>query len=40
MFPMQMKVVPAGDVESLGIMLRRMNVDILITGHTHKFQVI
>lgn len=34
-----LKVVPAGDVEALGIMLRRMDVDILITGYTHKFQV-
>lgn len=34
-----LKVVPAGDVEALGIMLRRMDVDILVTGYTHKFQV-
>ncbi|GMH42375.1 hypothetical protein BSKO_10294 [Bryopsis sp. KO-2023] len=33
------QVVPGGDVEALGILLRRMDVDILITGHTHKFQV-
>ena len=34
------QVVPWGDNESLGIMQRQMDVDILITGHTHKFKVI
>eukprot|EP00210_Caulerpa_lentillifera_P005628 g5381.t1 len=29
------QVVPAGDVEALGILMRRLNVDILVTGHTH-----
>merc|ERR1711959_292100 len=32
------QVVPWGDNESLGIMQRQMDVDILITGHTHKFK--
>jgi len=30
------QVVPWGDDESLAIMARQMNVDILITGHTHQ----
>ena len=27
-----------GDVESLSMLQRQMDVDILITGHTHKFE--
>merc|ERR1711916_217827 len=32
------QVVPWGDPEALAIMLRQLDVDILITGHTHKFK--
>jgi vacuolar protein sorting-associated protein 29 len=32
------QVVPWGDTESLAIIQRQLDVDILITGHTHKFQ--
>jgi len=34
------QVVPAGDVAALGILVRRLDVDILLTGHTHIFQVV
>ena len=30
------QVVPWGDDESLALLQRKLNVDILITGHTHK----
>ena len=29
--------MPWGDRESLGMLQRQLDVDILITGHTHKF---
>jgi len=32
------QIVPWGDVESLSMLQRQMDVDILITGHTHKFE--
>ena len=32
------QVVPWGDTESLAILQRQLDVDILITGHTHKFE--
>ncbi|RUS14843.1 vacuolar protein sorting-associated protein 29-like protein [Endogone sp. FLAS-F59071] len=32
------QVVPWGDVESLSIVARQMDVDILLTGHTHRFE--
>lgn len=32
------QVVPWGDTESLAMIQRQLDVDILITGHTHKFQ--
>ncbi|KAK7505981.1 hypothetical protein BaRGS_00002703 [Batillaria attramentaria] len=32
------QVVPWGDVESLAMVQRQLDVDILISGHTHKFQ--
>ncbi|KJE88475.1 vacuolar protein sorting 29 isoform 2 [Capsaspora owczarzaki ATCC 30864] len=31
------QIVPWGDVESLSLLQRQLDVDILITGHTHKF---
>jgi vacuolar protein sorting-associated protein 29 len=31
------QVVPWGDREALGILQRQLDVDVLITGHTHKF---
>ena len=30
--------LPLGDIESLSILQRQLDVDILITGHTHKFE--
>lgn len=32
------QVVPWGDPDQLAIIQRRLNVDILISGHTHKFE--
>eukprot|EP00008_Paramoeba_atlantica_P005258 CAMPEP_0201487410 /NCGR_PEP_ID=MMETSP0151_2-20130828/12857_1 /ASSEMBLY_ACC=CAM_ASM_000257 /TAXON_ID=200890 /ORGANISM="Paramoeba atlantica, Strain 621/1 / CCAP 1560/9" /LENGTH=187 /DNA_ID=CAMNT_0047872429 /DNA_START=104 /DNA_END=667 /DNA_ORIENTATION=+ len=32
------QVVPWGDHEALGMTRRRMDVDILVTGHTHKLE--
>lgn len=32
------QVVPWGDPDQLAIVQRRLNVDILISGHTHKFE--
>lgn len=32
------QIVPWGDPESLGCLARQLDVDILITGHTHKFE--
>mmetsp|Transcript_664 Transcript_664/g.2421 ORF Transcript_664/g.2421 Transcript_664/m.2421 type:complete len:187 (+) Transcript_664:448-1008(+) len=32
------QVVPWGDMEALAMQQRQMDVDILVTGHTHKFQ--
>eukprot|EP00164_Ancoracysta_twista_P001165 GFYU01001532.1.p1 GENE.GFYU01001532.1~~GFYU01001532.1.p1 ORF type:complete len:186 (+),score=32.16 GFYU01001532.1:74-631(+) len=31
------QLVPWGDTEALAIMQRNLDVDILVTGHTHKF---
>lgn len=32
------QVVPWGDIESLAMINRQLDCDILITGHTHKFE--
>ncbi|GAB6028595.1 Vacuolar protein sorting-associated protein 29 [Chamberlinius hualienensis] len=32
------QVVPWGDPESLAMVQRQLDVDIIITGHTHKFE--
>ncbi|XP_033627753.1 vacuolar protein sorting-associated protein 29 isoform X2 [Asterias rubens] len=32
------QVIPWGDVESLAMVQRQLDVDILISGHTHKFE--
>lgn len=32
------QIVPWGDVESLGSLQRQLDVDVLITGHTHHFE--
>ncbi|KAL3270646.1 hypothetical protein HHI36_021175 [Cryptolaemus montrouzieri] len=32
------QVVPWGDPESLAVMQRQLDVDIFISGHTHKFE--
>lgn len=32
------QIVPWGDPESLASLQRQLGVDILITGHTHKFE--
>jgi vacuolar protein sorting-associated protein 29 len=34
---MYLQVVPWGDRESLAMLQRQLDVDILISGHTHKF---
>lgn len=31
------QIVPWGDPESLGILQRQLDCDILVTGHTHRF---
>lgn len=32
-----MKVVPWGDLDSLAMVQRQLDVDILVSGHTHRF---
>ncbi|CAG8495077.1 4389_t:CDS:2 [Paraglomus brasilianum] len=32
------QVIPVGDTESLSTVARQMDVDILLTGHTHRFE--
>lgn len=32
------QMVPWGDTESLALVQRQLDVDILISGHTHKFE--
>lgn len=32
------KIIPWGDTDALAILQRQLDVDILITGHTHKFE--
>mmetsp|Transcript_21311 Transcript_21311/g.67420 ORF Transcript_21311/g.67420 Transcript_21311/m.67420 type:complete len:184 (-) Transcript_21311:129-680(-) len=32
------QVVPWGDLDALAILQRQMDVDILVTGHTHQFK--
>lgn len=32
------QIVPWGDKESLAMLQRQLDVDILISGHTHKFE--
>ncbi|KNC96434.1 MJ0936 family phosphodiesterase [Spizellomyces punctatus DAOM BR117] len=32
------QVIPWGDARTLGIMAREMDVDILVSGHTHRFE--
>ena len=32
------QVVPWGDTESLAMVQRQLDVDILISGHTHRFE--
>ncbi|EQC26617.1 hypothetical protein SDRG_15557 [Saprolegnia diclina VS20] len=33
------QIVPWGDVDSLAALQRKMNVDILVTGHTHQYKL-
>mgnify|MGYP002388947472 CR=1 FL=1 len=33
-----MQIVPWGDAAALGLVQRQLDVDMLITGHTHKFE--
>lgn len=33
------QVVPWGSNEALALVQRKLNVDILISGHTHEFKV-
>jgi vacuolar protein sorting-associated protein 29 len=32
------QVVPWGDLDSLAMLQRQLDVDILVTGHTHQFK--
>ena len=32
------QVVPWGDTDALGLLQRKLDVDILVTGHTHEFK--
>ena len=32
------QIIPWGDKEALAIKRRQLDVDILVTGHTHKFE--
>ena len=32
------QVIPWGDKESLTMLQRQLDVDVLITGHTHEFE--
>ena len=34
---MVVKVIPWGDLDSLAMLQRQLDVDILVTGHTHQF---
>ncbi|KAL5477323.1 hypothetical protein EMCRGX_G024112 [Ephydatia muelleri] len=34
------QVVPWGDIESLAMVQRQLDVDILVSGHTHKFEAL
>ncbi|RHY28890.1 hypothetical protein DYB32_005619 [Aphanomyces invadans] len=34
------QIVPWGDVDCLGALQRKLNVDILITGHTHEYKLL
>jgi vacuolar protein sorting-associated protein 29 len=33
-----LKVVPWGDLDSLAMLQRQLDVDILVSGHTHQFK--
>lgn len=33
------QIVPWGDIEAMAILQRQLDVDVLVTGHTHKFAV-
>ena len=33
------QVVPWGDMEAMALLQRRLDVDILVSGHTHEFKV-
>ena len=33
------QVIPWGDKESLSILQRQLDVDVLISGQTHKFEI-
>ena len=35
---MLVQIIPWGDKEALAIKRRQLDVDILVTGHTHKFE--
>ena len=35
----RLQVVPCGDTDALALLQRRLNVDILVSGHTHEFMV-
>lgn len=38
MFEIFLQVVPWGDLDSLAMLQRQLDVDILVSGHTHQFK--
>ena len=39
MHPPHVQVVPWGDQDAIAILQRQLNLDILVTGHTHEYKV-
>ena len=37
--PSMLQIVPSDSKERLAFLARQMDVDILVTGHTHEFKV-
>uniref|UniRef100_A0A7S0MGT0 Vacuolar protein sorting-associated protein 29 n=1 Tax=Cryptomonas curvata TaxID=233186 RepID=A0A7S0MGT0_9CRYP len=33
------QIVPWGDIEAMSMLQRQLDVDVLVTGHTHKFAI-
>lgn len=37
--PSMLQIVPSGSKERLAFLARQMDVDILVSGHSHEFKV-